>query len=119
MMKPVFYFGGYHSVEKNLLFPFSGWWRNLHMKGRDNPCKQKFKLQFFSCMFISILYMFRSTMCPSSGKLFCQLDDRLVCRSICSCIPDGHLHRVTKTRRRIDTIILLMIGTWLLETCTE
>jgi len=23
------------------------------------------------------------------------LDDRLVCRSICSCIPDGHLHRVT------------------------
>jgi len=23
------------------------------------------------------------------------VDDRLVCRSICSCQPDGHLHRVT------------------------
>jgi hypothetical protein len=22
--------------EKNLLFPFLGWWRNLHIKGRDN-----------------------------------------------------------------------------------
>jgi len=40
---------------------------------------------------------------------------RLVCRSICSCIPDGHLHRVTLTRCRIDTIILLMMGTWLPE----
>ena len=24
---------------------------------------------FFSCMFISILYMFRAAMCPSSGEL--------------------------------------------------
>ena len=32
------------------------------------------------------------------------VDDRLVCRSICSCIPDGHLHRLTYTRCRIDTI---------------
>ena len=30
------------------------------------------------------------------------VDDRLVCRGICSCIPDGHLHRVTYTRC-IDT----------------
>jgi len=52
--------------------------------------------QFFSCMFISILYMFRVAMCPSSGELLYQcdiwfmslcVDDRLVCRSICSCIP--------------------------------
>jgi len=58
----------------------------------------------FSCMFISILYMFRAAMCPSSGELLYQcdtwfmslcVDDRLVCRSICSYIPDGHLHRVT------------------------
>ena len=25
------------------------------------------------------------------------VDDRLVCRSICSCIPDGHLHRIHET----------------------
>jgi len=54
-------------------------------------------------MFISILYMFRAAMCPSSGELLYQcdtwfmslcVDDSLVCRSICSCIPDCHLHRV-------------------------
>ena len=52
----------------------------------------------FSCMFISILYMFQAAMCTSSGELLYQcdtwfmslcVDDRLVCRSICSCIPDG------------------------------
>ena len=35
------------------------------------------------------------------------VDDRLVCRSECfilTCKPDGHLHRVTYTRCRIDTI---------------
>jgi len=62
-----------------------------------------------------------------------------------TCIPDGHLHRVTYTRCRIDTIwvepkpayrtvtyiewhipdvvliqlILLMISTWVLETCRD
>jgi len=54
-------------------------------------------------MFISILYMFRAVMCPSSGEVLYQCDtwfmslcgdDRLVWRSICSCIQDGHLHRV-------------------------
>ena len=43
---------------------------------------------FFSCMSISILYMFRTAMCPSSGELLYQcdtwfmslcVDDRLVC----------------------------------------
>jgi len=43
----------------------------------------------FSCMFISILYMFRAAMCPSSGELIYQcdiwymslcIDDCLVCR---------------------------------------
>ena len=43
-------------------------------------------------MFISILYMFRTAMSPSSGEL------------IVSCIPEGHLHRVTYTRCRIDAI---------------
>jgi hypothetical protein len=40
--------------------------------------------------------------------LYVRVDDRLVCsfgwRSIQTCIPDGHLHRVTYTRCRIDTI---------------
>ena len=29
----------------------------------------QFDAQFFSCMFISILYVFRAAMCPSSGEL--------------------------------------------------
>jgi len=33
-------------------------------------------------------------------------------------VPDGHLHRVTYTKCRIVTI-LLMMSTWLLETCRE
>jgi len=66
-------------------------------------------------MFISILYMFRATMCPSSGELMYQcdtwymslcVDDRLICRSICSCTPDRHLHS-DKTRCHIDTTIPL------------
>ena len=53
--------------------------------------------QFFSCIFISILYMFRAAMCPSSGELLYQcdtwfmslcIDDRLVCRL--TCIPDNN-----------------------------
>jgi len=49
--------------------------------------------QFFSCMFISILYMFRAAMCPLSGDLLYQcdtlfkslyVDDRLVCRKNCA-----------------------------------
>jgi len=41
---------------------------------------------YFLCMFISVLYMFRATMC------------------IFSCIPDCRPHRVTYTRYRIDTV---------------
>jgi len=60
-------------------------------------------------MFISILYMFRAAMCPSSGELYqCDTwymslcaDDRLMWRS--TWIPDSHPHRVTYTRCRIDT----------------
>ena len=70
----------------------------------------------FSCMFISILYMFQASMCPSSGELLYQcdtwfmslcVDDGLVCRF--TCIRDGHLHRV----------IFLMMCTWVPKTCRE
>jgi len=55
-----------------------------------------------SCMFISILYMFRAAMCPLSGELLYQCDTWFMslCRwpsvmQVLTCIPDGHLHRVT------------------------
>ena len=55
----------------------------------------------FSCMFISILYLFRTAMCPSSGELIVSIW-HLVYVTLCrwpgmqvSCIPEGHLHRVT------------------------
>ena len=52
----------------------------------------------FSYMFISILYMFRAAMCPSSGELIVGRNE------IPTYIPGSHLHRVTYTRCRIDTI---------------
>jgi hypothetical protein len=70
----------------------------------------------FPCMFISILYMFRTSMCPLSGEITVSMR-RLVFVTVWlavwyagwdeipSCIPDGHPHRVTNTRRRIDTVI--------------
>jgi len=39
--------------------------------------------------------------------------------SIQTCIPDGRPHRVAYSRYRIDTVILLMMGTWLPETSRE
>jgi len=75
---------------------------------------------FFSYMFISILYMFRAPLCSSSGESIVLIrhlvyvnyvGDRLVCRSgwncsssIQTCTLDGHLHRVTYTKCRINTI---------------
>jgi hypothetical protein len=62
----------------------------------------QFDAQFLKCMFISVLYMFRAAMCSSSGELFYEcyiwfmspcVNDRLVYRL--TCIPDGHLRRVT------------------------
>ena len=70
-------------------------------------------------MFIQILYMFRATMCSSSGESVVSI--HLACVTmqvtvwyagmfgnpwsfIYTCIPDGHLHRVTYARCRIDTI---------------
>jgi hypothetical protein len=43
--------------------------------------------------------------CNTCYMLLC-VDDRLVCRAECipTCIPDGHLHWVTYTRCRIDTV---------------
>jgi hypothetical protein len=66
-------------------------------------------------MFISFLYMFRATMCPSSGEVTVSMR-HLAFVTLCGwlsgmqggtkpCIPDSHPHRVTNTKRRIDTFI--------------
>jgi hypothetical protein len=73
----------------------------------------------FSYMFISILYMFWATSCSSSGEPIVSIQ-RLVYVTPCTWssdmqvrkepssfltyISDGHVHRVTYTRRCIDTI---------------
>jgi hypothetical protein len=47
----------------------------------------------FLNMFISFLYMFRATMCPSAVE------------TIPPCIPDSHPYRVTSTKCRINTVV--------------
>ena len=63
-------------------------------------------------MFISVLYTFRATMCPSSGELNVSVR-YLVYVTLCgqpsgmlvaTCIPDGSPQSVTYTRYRIDTV---------------
>ena len=51
--------------------------------------------------------MFRATMGSSSGEttVFMRHLVCLVCRSICSCIPDSHSHRITNTKCRINTVV--------------
>jgi len=61
-------------------------------------------------MFIPNLYMFRAVMYSSSGELLVSIRHLVyvtLCRwpsSMHTCVPDGHLHSVTYTRCRIDTI---------------
>jgi len=87
---------------------------------------------FHVCLFISLLYMFRAAMCPSSGELIYQydiwymslcIDDRLVCRCGWDSFKPAH-QTVTYTQWHISDVILiqlilLMMGTWLPETCRE
>ena len=76
-------------------------------------------------LFITPLYMFRTAQCSSSGDRIV-LIHHLLCISLCrwlsgmparTGIPDSHLHRVIFTRRRVNTIDLLMMNTVLFETC--
>jgi len=83
-----------------------------------NSCKwPTWRTVLFSYMFIPNRYMFRTLMCSSSGELIVSIR-HLVYVTVCrwpsgmqvwveltrTCIPDGHLHTVTYTRCRIDTI---------------
>jgi hypothetical protein len=63
------------------------------------PCKWSTWHTIFSCMFTSILFMFRAVMCPSSGELLHQCDTWFMSlcvdeRLVCIPEPDGHLHSV-------------------------
>jgi len=60
-------------------------------------------------MYIYFLYMFRATMCPSSGEITVSMQHLLfvtVWMTVwyAECIPDSHPHRVTNTKCRIDTV---------------
>jgi len=77
-------------------------------------------------MFISILYMFRAAMCPSSGELIVSMQQseffsgmQVRMFFIPTCIPDGHLHRATYIRCHIDTINSPDDGHMAAQTCTE
>jgi len=60
--------------------------------------------QLFLYMFISILYMFRAAMCPSSGELIVSIHLVYRLQSYLNLHTKRHLYRVTYTRCRIDTI---------------
>ena len=59
----------------------------------------------FSCMFISIPYMFRATMCPSSGEITVSMRHLVFVTLKQVNIKLLTFFRVTNTRFRIDTVI--------------
>ena len=80
--------------------------------------------------FITVLYMFRATWCSSSGGQIVliqhlvsslSVSGRPVCtlrrNSFSTCIPDGHLQRVTIPDAVLIKFDHLMMSTTLLETC--
>jgi len=64
----------------------------------------------FHSLFISFLYMFRATMCPSSGEMTVSMW-HLVFVTLCGWlsgmqgIPDSHSHRITSTKCHINTVV--------------
>jgi len=89
---------------------------------------------FFLYLFIPVLYMFRATKCSSSGDSIVSIRPRVyvtVCRWPCGMqvwmeiFPSKPTyHTVTYIEWHIPEIILiqltlLMMSTWLLETCRE
>jgi hypothetical protein len=110
------------------LISFSIFGRLLHVSNLKVHLVNKTNVKHnLSCMFISMLYMFRATMCPSSGEttvsvrhlVFVTLygwpsgmkgdpagwDPARYYPAGSPWIPDGYIHRVTNTRCRIDTVV--------------
>jgi hypothetical protein len=97
------------------------------------PCKllvlvnDQLDPQFFTYMFISILYVFQATSCSSSGKSIVSI--HLLCVILCKwpssmqVLPDLHTRRSPTQWHIPDVVliqlILLMMSTRLLETCRE
>jgi hypothetical protein len=77
------------------------------------PINNKLDAQFLLYIFISFLYMFRATLCSSSGESIESIQHRVyvtLCRrsgiqvgKVPNCITNGQLHRVTYTRCCIGT----------------
>jgi len=69
-------------------------------------------------MFITVLYMFRAAMCPSSGELIVSIQHPVYVTlyrwpfSVQVMYTEWHIPDVV-----LIQLILLMIGTWLPETC--
>jgi len=71
----------------------------------------------FSCMFISILYMFWATVCSSSGEITINVTPG-ICHSMWMTVwyagwdeTSNHPHTVTITGCRMIQLFLLMMGT--------
>jgi len=96
---------------------------------KNYPCKWPNCVIFHVCLFLFSLCFWQP--CAHHQENCCINATPGLCHSllmtvwyagmrfILTCKLDGHLHRVTQTRCRIDTIIILKIGTWLPETCRE
>ena len=73
-------------------------------------------------MLISIFDMFWAALCPSPEELYqCDtwfmslcVEDRLVCRSICSCIPDGDINQVYE-----KNCVSSLLFTRIIPVCTD
>jgi hypothetical protein len=62
-------------------------------------------------MFISFLYTFRATVCPSSGEIAVSMR-HLVFVTLSGtqggfppCVPDSRPYRITSTKRRMNTVV--------------
>jgi len=51
------------------------------------------------------LYIFRATMCPSSGETTVFMRQWYLCDDCLVCIPDNHPHRVPNAKCRINTFV--------------
>jgi len=82
-----------------------------------HPCinlVHNLSLVYLFLVYLSVSTYFRWLCAHHQEKQLClsdtwyflfRVDDCLVCRSICSCIPDSHPHRMTSTKCRINTVV--------------
>jgi len=114
---------------QSALLPKSFVWAAYNVKNKGGKVTLVNKTNVvhnFSCMFISILYMFRANMCPSSGEVTVSVW-HLVCHSAWMTVwyasqPAYQTvnHTVWQTLDvTLIQLLLLMMGTRLPETCSR